>query len=167
MNAATTGGRAETIGGDPIELDIASGENVALPENLDRSETPRKRSCVGEDYCAAVDGVHRVQILVGIHRDGVESEEPVQEALGADRAAAIVGGKAAGSRRAGAESLVRDDVARASRAVAGGDASARGAERVEIHQEPCNVAAVCHEQVALRVHREAGRLHQARGGRRI
>jgi hypothetical protein len=166
MNAATTGGRAETVGGDPIELDVAGGEIAALPENLDCGETPRKRTCVREDDCAAVYRIHRVKIVAGIHRDGVESEEPVQQALGADSASATVGSEAARRSSASAKSLVRDDVARASGAVASRGASHRGAERVEIHQEPRNATAVCDEQVALRVHGNAGRLHQARVGRR-
>jgi hypothetical protein len=95
MNAATARGRAEAVGGDAIELDIAGSEIAALTENLDRGETPRKRSCVGKYDCAAVDGVHRVQILIRVNRDGIESEEPVQQALGADSAAATVAGEAA------------------------------------------------------------------------
>jgi hypothetical protein len=166
MDAAATSGCAETVGGDAIELDIAGGEITALSENRGRGETPRKRSCVGKDDCAAVNRIHRVEIVAGIHRDGVEPIEPVQQALGADSAAATVAGKAARRSRASAKSLVRDDVARASGAVASGCASYRRTERVEIHQQPRNVAAVGHEQVALRVHGEASRLHQAHVGRR-
>jgi hypothetical protein len=162
MNAATTGGRAETVGGDPIELDIAGGETAALPENLGCGETPRKRTCVREDDCAAVYRIHRVEIVAGIHRDGVESEKPVVEALSAGRSSAAVSGKAAA---AGAENLVRVYIARASRAVTVGRTTHRRAERVEVHQEPRWIA-VRHKQVALRVHRDAGRLVKTRRARR-
>jgi hypothetical protein len=162
MNAPTASGRAETVRGDPIELEIAGGEIAALPENLDRGETPRKRSCVGKNDCAAVNRIHRVEIVAGVDGDGIESEEPIVEALSADRSTAIVSGKAAS---AGAENLVRDDVPRAPGAVAIGSATHRGAERVEVHQEPRNIA-VRHEQVALCVHGDAGRLNKARVVRR-
>jgi hypothetical protein len=156
MNAATTSGRAETIGGDPVELEIAGGEIAALSKNLDRGQTPRKRSCVREDDRAAVDGVHRVEIVASVNRDGVESEEPIVEALGAYSASATVSRKTA---PASAEDLVGYDISLASGDI---DAAIAGsAERIEVHQEPRNVAAVCHEQVALRVHGEAGGLHKA------
>jgi hypothetical protein len=141
MDAATTGGRAETVGGDPIELDIAGGEIAALAENLDRGETPRERTCVREDDCAAVYRIHRVKIVAGIHRDGVKSEEPVVEALSADRSSATVSGKAAS---AGAENLVRVYIAGASRAVNVGRTTHRRAERIEVHQEARRIA-VRHE----------------------
>jgi hypothetical protein len=162
MNAATTGGRAETVGRQSVELNEAAVEIAALAKNRGRRQTPAQRPCVREHECTTVDGIHRVQIFVGVDRDRVKSEEPVVEALIADRSSATVGGKAAA---AGAENLVRVYIARASRAVNVGRTTHRRAERIEVHQEARRIA-VRHKQVALRVHRDAARLVKTRRGRR-
>jgi len=119
---------------------------------------PRQRPCVREHECTTVNGIHRVQIFVGIDRYRVKSEEPVVEALSADRSSATVSVKPPPQVP---KNLVRVYIAAASRAVTVGRTTHRRAERIEVHQEARRIA-VRHKQIALRVHRDAGRLVKTR-----
>jgi hypothetical protein len=161
--------RAQAVGHDAVVVRTVAHEVSVLPENRDRRKTARKRSGIGENDGAAVDRIHRVQVFVGVDRYLIVSTEPVVEALCAgESAGAIVGLEvtgAVGPSAAGAESLVGDHVPRASGAVALWSASARRAERIEIHQEPGDGAAgacVRHIQITLRIDGDSGRRIETR-----
>lgn len=119
VNHAAVKRRVEAVGHDPVVVSIVAHETAALSEHGDSSETPRKRSCIGEYEGAAVDLIHGVEIFIGVNCDALPSERIAKiEALSTRKLAGAVVGRevtgAIGPAATGAEGLIGDGIARAS-----------------------------------------------------